>query len=68
MVVSESSFGAYVCHRRPVGLHHNERSCCFTILHIFAKLGERPTILDSHSDVLKDFIDQKRDDKDVLRV
>ena len=28
------------------------------------KLGERPTILDSHSDkVLKDFIDQKRDEK-----
>ena len=29
-----------------------------------SKLGERPTILDSHSDkVLKDFIDQKRDEK-----
>ena len=28
------------------------------------KLGERPTILDSHSDkVLKDFTDQKRDEK-----
>ena len=33
-----------------------------------AKLDERPTILDSHSDVLKDFIDQKRDEKDVQRV
>ena len=27
MVVSESSFGACVCHRRPVGLHHHQRSC-----------------------------------------
>ena len=35
---------------------------------VFAKLGERPTILDSHSDkVLKDFIDQKRDEKDVQK-
>ena len=25
MVVSESSFGAYVCHRRPAGLHRNQR-------------------------------------------
>ena len=51
------------------------RACCdsavdFTgkkvvsIVVIFAKLGERSTILDSHSDkVLKDFIDQKRDEK-----
>ena len=23
--VSESSFGAYVCHRRPAGLHHHQR-------------------------------------------
>ena len=31
---------------------------------MYAKLGERPTILDSHSDkVLKDFTDQKRDEK-----
>ena len=28
MVMSESSFGAYVCLRRPAGLHRNERSCC----------------------------------------
>ena len=35
----------------------------------FAKLGERPTILDSHSDkVLKDFIDQKRDEKMYKKV
>ena len=27
MVVSESSFGAYVCIRRPAGLRCNERSC-----------------------------------------
>ena len=26
MVISESSFGDYVCHRRPVVLHRNERS------------------------------------------
>ena len=33
------------------------------------KLGERPTILDSHSDkVLKDFIDQKRDEKMYKKV
>ena len=33
-------------------------------INMVAKLGERPTILDSHSDkVLKDFIDQKRDEK-----
>ena len=25
MVVSESSFGAYVCHRRPAGLHRHQR-------------------------------------------
>ena len=34
----------------------------------FAKFGERPTILDSLSDVSKDFIDQKRDEKDVQKV
>ena len=28
MVVSESSSGARVCHRRPVGLHRHQRSCC----------------------------------------
>ena len=33
-----------------------------------SKLGERPTIFDSHSDVSKDFIDQKRDEKDVQKV
>ena len=33
-----------------------------------AKLDERPTILDSHSVVSKDFIDQKRDEKDVQKV
>ena len=34
-----------------------------------AKLGERPTILDSHSDkVLKDFNDQKRDEKMYKKV
>ena len=27
MVVSESSFGVYVCLRRPAGLHRNQRSC-----------------------------------------
>ena len=27
LVVSESSFGAYVCHRRPAGLHRDQRSC-----------------------------------------
>ena len=27
MVVSESSFGAYACIRRPAGLHRDERSC-----------------------------------------
>ena len=37
--------------------------------HLFYKLGERPTILDSHSDkVLKDFIDQKRDEKMYKKV
>ena len=36
---------------------------------MFAKLGEQPTILDSHSDkVLKDFIDQKRDEKMYKKV
>ena len=35
----------------------------------FLKLGERPTILDSHSDkVLKDFIDQKRDEQIYKKV
>ena len=29
MVVSESSFGVYVCLRRPAGLHRNQRSCFF---------------------------------------
>ena len=27
LVQSESSFGAYVCHRRPAGLHSDQRSC-----------------------------------------
>ena len=27
MVMSESSFVAYVYHRRPVRLHHHQRSC-----------------------------------------
>ena len=27
MIVSESSFGAFVYHRRPVGLHCHQRSC-----------------------------------------
>ena len=27
MVVSESSFGVYLCLRRPAGLHRNQRSC-----------------------------------------
>ena len=27
MVMPESSFGAYVCLRRPAGLHRDERSC-----------------------------------------
>ena len=31
LVWSESSFGAYVCHRRPAGLHSDQLSCC--ILH-----------------------------------
>ena len=36
---------------------------------VIEKLGERPTILDSHSDkVLKDFIDQKRDEKMYKKV
>ena len=38
-------------------------SLTFNQLDYLAKLGDRPTILDSHSDkVLKDFIDQKRDE------
>ena len=28
MVVSESSYGAFVYHRRSVGLHRHQRSCC----------------------------------------
>ena len=31
MVLSESSFGAYVCLRRPAGLHRDERSCLYRI-------------------------------------
>ena len=30
LVQSESSFGAYVCHRRPAGLHSDQRSCLLT--------------------------------------
>ena len=31
MVESESSFGAYVCHRRPAGLHCDKISCLVTV-------------------------------------
>ena len=27
LVVSERSFSAYVCHKRPAGLHRDKRSC-----------------------------------------
>ena len=33
LVQSESSFGAYVCHRRPAGLHSDQRSCYERSLH-----------------------------------
>ena len=33
-VQSESSFGAYVCQRRPAGLHSDWRSCaCLCVCH-----------------------------------
>ena len=45
----------------------SERDCVFNFSgnrYIKIGMGERPTILDSHCDkVLKDFIDQKRDEK-----
>ena len=28
LVLSQSIFGAYVCHTRPAGLHRDQRSCC----------------------------------------
>ena len=31
MVMSESSFGAYVCLRRPAGLHRDEHSCAVSV-------------------------------------
>ena len=33
LVKSESCFGAYVCHRRPAGLHHDQRSCEMFVCH-----------------------------------
>ena len=42
MVESESSFGAYVCHRRPAGLHRDERSCIGSyILGVDKKTGSQ---------------------------
>ena len=34
LVQSESSFGAYVCHRRPAGLYSDQRSCFYCVLYI----------------------------------
>ena len=55
-----------------VHLRLTNRACAFLFLLIvmlIAKLGERPTIPDSHSDkVLKDFTDQKRDEKMYKKV
>ena len=33
VVVSESSFGAYVCLTRPAGLHRDKRSCQVYVCH-----------------------------------
>ena len=38
MVVSESSLGAYVCHRRPAGLHCHQRLLPYQKLHLRKRL------------------------------
>ena len=38
LVESESSFGAYVCHRRPAGLHSDQRSCLNKIMQMVPRL------------------------------
>ena len=49
--------------------YHKILMLCISSMVLFAKLGERPAILDSHSDkVLKDFTDQKRDEKMYKKV
>ena len=45
MVVSGSSFGAYVCLRRPVGLHCDQRFLLSTSVHKFQSLRWFPQLL-----------------------